>query len=200
MIGDPNPEYKLGVTNSFRYRGFSLNVLFDMTKGGDLYSVTISSLLGRGVTKDTRNRETSWIIPGIYGDLNTAEPILVGGKTVPNRTQISTNDLYFSSGAGANSFAINAETEWNVYDATVYRLREISLGYDIPKSVFSKLPFTGITVSFTGRNLWFLAPNVPRYTNFDPEVNSFGSTNIQGIELSAAPTTRRFGLNLMVTF
>ena len=45
-----------------------------------------------------------------------------------------------------------------------------------------------------------LAPNVPKYTNFDPEVNSFGSSNVQGIELSAAPTTRRFGFNVSVTF
>jgi hypothetical protein len=41
---------------------------------------------------------------------------------------------------------------------------------------------------------------MPKYTNFDPEVNSFGSLSVQGIELSAAPTTRRFGANLVITF
>jgi hypothetical protein len=41
---------------------------------------------------------------------------------------------------------------------------------------------------------------MPKYTNFDPEVNSFGSTSVQGIELSAAPTTKRFGFNVNVTF
>jgi hypothetical protein len=41
---------------------------------------------------------------------------------------------------------------------------------------------------------------MPKYTNFDPEVNSFGSTSTQGIELSAAPTTKRYGINLAVTF
>jgi hypothetical protein len=87
-----------------------------------------------------------------------------------------------------------------VYDATVYHLREVTLGYEIPRSVFKKLPIGSVNVSLTGRNLWFIAPNLPRYTNFDPEVNSFGSTSTQGIELSAAPTTRRFGFNLAVTF
>ena len=48
--------------------------------------------------------------------------------------------------------------------------------------------------------MWHLAPNFPQYTNFDPEVNSFGSTAVQGIELSAAPTTRRFGFNMNVIF
>jgi hypothetical protein len=87
-----------------------------------------------------------------------------------------------------------------VYDATVYRLREITLGYTLPNSLFKKTPIKGINVSLTGRNLWHLAPNFPKYTNFDPEVNSFGSTSTQGIELSAAPTTRRYGFNLNVTF
>lgn len=200
MVGDPNPDFKLGINNSISYKGLFLSALWDMTKGGDLYSVTVSSLLGRGVTKDTKDREAAWVIPGVYGDANTQQPILDGGKKIPNTTAITTNDLYFSSGGGAGSFAINSSTEWNVYDATVYRLREITLGYELPKSLFTKIPISGITVSLTGRNLWHLAPNMPRYTNFDPEVNSFGSTSTQGIELSAAPTTRRYGFNLNVSF
>ena len=201
MIGDPNPDYKLGISNSFSYKGFFLNALFDMTKGGDLYSVTVTSELGRGVTQDTKDRETSWVIPGVYGDPNTKQAILVGGKTVPNQTRITTNDLYFSPNANNGAtFGINTATEWNVYDATVYRLREVTLGYELPKKLFKKLPFNTVTVSMSGRNLWFLAPNFPKYSNFDPEVNSYGATNIQGIELSAAPTTRRYGVNLNVTF
>lgn len=195
-IGNPNPDYKLGITNTLSYKGFFLTALFDMTKGGDIYSVTVSSLLGRGVTNDTRDREASWVIPGVYGDANTGKPILdAGGKTIENHTRVTTNDLYFG-----NSFAINSQTEWNVYDATVYRIREVSLGYDFPKSLFKRLPIGSLNLSVSARNLWYLAPNMPKYTNFDPEVNSYGSAAVQGIELSAAPTTRRFGVNLNVTF
>lgn len=200
MVGNPNPDYKLGITNTLTYKGFFLSGLFDMTKGGDLYSVTISSLLGRGVTKDTEDREATWVIPGVYGDKTTLEPILEGGKTIPNQTRITTNDLYFTSASGVSSFAINGAEELNVYDGTVYRLRELTLGYNIPVSLVKKLGLSGATFSISGRNLWYLAPNVPKYTNFDPEVNSFGATTTQGIELSAAPTTRRFGVNLNVTF
>lgn len=172
-----------------------------MTKGGDMYSVTVNSLLGRGVTKDTRDRKSSWIIPGVYGDPNNpGQPLLINGKTVPNQTIITANDLWFSSGSASGSFAINSATEWEVYDATVYRLREVTLGYEIPKSVYKNLPIQRISLSVSGRNLWHLAPNMPKYTNFDPEVNSFGSSSVQGIELSAAPTTRRFGVNLNVNF
>ena len=199
MIGNPNPDYKMGITNTFRYKGFSLSVLFDMTKGGDMYSVTISSELGRGVTQDTKDRVTGWIIPGILGDAVTGKAILIGGKTIQNQTMISTNDLYFSPNGG-NTFAINTASEWNVYDATVYRLRELSIGYDLPKSLFKNTGISSATFSVTGRNLWYLAPGFPKYTHFDPETSSFGASSIQGLEFSAAPTTKRFGLNLNVTF
>lgn len=199
-IGDPNPDYKLGITNTISYKGFTLTGLFDMTKGGDMYSVTVTSLLGRGVTEDTKDRQTTWVIPGVYGDPNTHMPIMVGGKTVPNQTRITTNDLFFVPGGTGATFGINASDEFNIFDATVYRLRELTLGYDLPQTVNKKLGISGIRISVSGHNLWYLAPNFPKHTNFDPEVNSYGSTNLQGFEFSGAPTTRRIGVNLNVTF
>lgn len=197
MVGDPNPDFKTGLSTTLNYKGFFLNALFDLTRGGDIYSVTVSSLLGRGVTLDTRDREKLIVIPGYYGDPNSpGTPLLDSkGQKIPNHTQISLFESYFGE-----TFAINSATEWNVYDATVYTFRELSIGYDFPKNWFNKTPIGGLTVSFTGRNLWYYAPGMPKYTHFNPEVGSFGSTNTQGIELSGAPTTRRFGANLKVTF
>ena len=199
QIGDPNPLYKMGITNTFRYKGFFLSSLFDMTVGGDLYSSTISSLLGRGVTLDTRDRETGWVIPGVYGDATTGKAILAGGKLIPNQTRLTTNDLYFSPNGGS-TFAINTADEWNVYDATVYRLRELTIGYEIPKAILKNSRISGVTFSISGRNLWYYAPGFPKYTNFDPETSSFGASSVQGLEFSAAPTTRRIGVNLNLTF
>jgi TonB-linked SusC/RagA family outer membrane protein len=195
VVGNPNPDYKMGFSTGIRYKGLSLNALLDYTKGGDMYSVTVTSLLGRGVTRDTEDRETSWIIPGYYGDANTAEPLLVDGQKVRNTTAISTNGLYFGQ-----TFAINSTTDMQIYDATVWTLREVSLGYDLPKSWFGKAPIGAVNLSISGRNLWYFAPNMPKYTNFNPESASYGSSNASGIELSAAPTTRRFGVNLRVSF
>ncbi|NSL89108.1 SusC/RagA family TonB-linked outer membrane protein [Chitinophaga solisilvae] len=197
MVGNPNPDFKTGLSTTLNYKGIFLNALFDLTRGGDIYSVTVSSLLGRGVTLDTRDRENVYIIPGYYGDLNSpGTPLLDSkGQRIPNTTQISLFENYFGE-----TFAINSATEWNVYDATVWTFREVTLGYDFPKSIFSKTPIGGLTLTLTGRNLWFYAPGMPKYTHFNPEVGSFGSTNTQGIELSGAPTTRRYGVNLKVTF
>jgi TonB-linked SusC/RagA family outer membrane protein len=196
IIGNPNPDFIVGITNTFIYKGISLNAVFDWKQGGDLYSNTVQSILGRGVLKMQEDREMNQIIPGVYGDPNTHEPIRgENGQKFPNQTMVEVNDLYFGE-----TFAVNAAEEWSVYDATVFRLRELSLGYQFPKSILKSTPFGNITVSFTGRNLWFIAPNVPKDTNFDPEINQFGATNKQGIEYSATPSVKRFAVNLRVSF
>jgi TonB-linked SusC/RagA family outer membrane protein len=208
MIGDPNADYKFGITNTLTYKGFSLNMLFDATIGGDFYSESIQQLLGRGVTKDTEDREKNRVITGIYGSASPVTgadgvsryvPLLVGGKTVPNQTRITTNDLFFQGGANGG-FAINGADEFSVFDGTVYRLRELALGYSLPKQWISKLKMSNATLSLTGRNLWYLAPNVPKYTNFDPDVNNIANGATQGVEIGAAPSTKRYGINLNITF
>jgi TonB-linked SusC/RagA family outer membrane protein len=210
MVGDPTPDYKLGLTNTFSYRGLQLSVLFDLTKGGDFYSESINGMLGRGVTLDTKDRETNRVIQGVYGNpsavpgpdgMNHYTPMLVGGKMVPNQTRVTTNDLFFTNGGtGQGSFATNGAFEYSIFDGTVYRLREIVLGYTLPASIVSKLKLTAVTLSLSGRNLWFLAPNVPKYTHFDPDINNLVSGNAQGVETGGAPSTKRYGINLNVTF
>ncbi|MFZ4671027.1 MAG: SusC/RagA family TonB-linked outer membrane protein [Flavobacterium sp.] len=199
IIGDPNADFKVSFTNTFVYKAWTLKSQFDWKQGGDINSSTINSLLGRGVTKDTENRERTFIIPGYYAT-NDGVPILDGdGNQIPNTTQLSMNELYFSP-AGGNTFGINSVDEASIYDGTVFRLREVSLTYDVPSSVLKKTAFGKLSFSLMGSNLWYFAPNVPKYTNFDPETTSYGSTILQGIETSAAPTARRFGFKVNLTF
>ncbi len=196
IVGNPNPDFIAGLINTFSYKGFTLNAVFDWRQGGDLFSNTIQSMLGRGVLAATEDREINKIIPGVYGDPNTHEPIRnENGVKIPNQTMVEVNTLWFG-----NTFAINSADEWVVYDATVFRLRELSLAYEFPNSLLDKTPFGSLSLSVVGRNLWFSAPNFPKSTNFDPEINQFGSTNTQGIEYGATPSVRRFAFNLRVSF
>ena len=199
--GSPYPDFTLGVGNTLRFKGFTLSALVDYRHGGQLFSNSITSMLGRGVTKDTEDRESTVIIPGVYGDPITLEPVLDGnGNSIPNNTQISVNDLYFYAGGPNTSFGINSAGAFQVYDATVLRLREVTLGYDLPSSLLGSTPLKGINISFTARNIWYFAPNIPTYTHFDPEISTYGATNVQGVEYSGAPATKRYGINLRVTF
>jgi TonB-linked SusC/RagA family outer membrane protein len=195
-IGNPNPDFILGITNSLSYKGITLSALFDWKKGGDMYSFTAYELLSRGVTKDTEEREAILVGPGVLGDVNTLKPILDGeGKKIPNNIGIAVADYYFTGGFGPGGAA-----EVNVFDATVFRLREVSLGYQLPKKWLDKTPFGSAYLSLSGRNLWYLAPNFPKHLNFDPEVSSLGAGNSQGFDFIGIPTTRRLGVNLRFSF
>lgn len=200
VIGDPNPDFKMAMTNTFSFYGFTLSAMLDFQKGGCVYSSYLTDLLGRGVTKDTEDRLGGRVLPGVYGNANTLEPILdENGNTIRNMTTMTESDLYFSDGT-YSTFAINSCDEVAVYDATVLRLREVSLGYKFPRKWINKLRLSGLELSFVGRNLWYWAPNVPKFSNYDPIVNSFGETNVQGIDYTSAPSTRRFAFNIKVTF
>lgn len=196
QIGDPNPDFISSISNTFTFKGVSLGFVMDFTVGGDIYAGTIESVLGRGVTKDTEDRYGTRIIPGYYGDPNSGLPILDGdGNKIPNSYQLNENNLWFD-----NTFAVNTMDEFNVYDATVYRLREVTVGYELPKTWLSKTFIGSANLSFVARNLWFDAPNTPKYCNYDPAANTFGASNIQGIENEVAPSVRRYGFNLKLTF
>ena len=199
LIGNPMPNFTLGWTNSFSWKGFNLQALIDYRQGGKLFSVTAASLLLRGQLKASEDREGMRVIPGILGDPATYKPLLdEAGKEIRNTIAMTAFQSHFSNGYGA--YGAN---ETNVYDATVIRLREVTLGYTVPKAFLTKYTkvFGSMRLSASGRNLWFVAPNMLKGLNFDPEVlSSYPDLNIQGFDLGAAPSTRRYGLNLTATF
>ncbi|MBK9985340.1 MAG: SusC/RagA family TonB-linked outer membrane protein [Saprospiraceae bacterium] len=197
IIGNPNPDFTLGIVNSFTWKGFSLGAVLDWKQGGDLYSESVNEELGRGVLAfQADHRELGAVIPGVYGNAVTLQPILdENGNKIKNQTLVEQNDLWFGS-----SFGANAQDEWLVFDATVIRLREISLGYTISSKTLGHSPIKGITISLVGRNLWYKAPNFPKDAHFDPETNTFGDANFQGFEFQNLPSIRRFGANVKLTF
>ncbi|MCW3078633.1 SusC/RagA family TonB-linked outer membrane protein [Segetibacter sp.] len=195
-IGNPNPDFILGLINTFSYKSLSLNIQFDWKQGGDLFSSTVGNMISRGVTRDTEEREFVIVAPGVLGDINTLKPLLdARGNKIPNNIAMSYEDHFFSGGMGPGGV-----NEGSVLDATVLRLREISLAYELPKGILRNTPFGSASISLSGRNLWYNAPNFPKYTNFDPEVSSLGVGNSQGYDNLAVPTTRRFGVNLRFSF
>ena len=200
-LGDPAPDCKLSLNNTFTYKGFSLSFMFDAQIGGCVWTSYIPDLLGRGVTKDTEDRYGSRILPGYLADPSTKKPLLDGnGNKIPNNVQMKELDLWFSPGTSVSTFATNGVDEASVYDATTFRLRELSIGYQLPKSWLAKTFIGSATISFVARNLWYFAPNVPKYSNYDPTASSYGGGNVQGIDYTSAPNTRRYGFNLKLTF
>ena len=179
-VGNANPDWTGGWSNTFRYKNLSLNVLIDTKQGGKIVSFTDAVLSGYGSTARTlAGREGGIVFPGVLdsGEKNTKE--------------INAETLWTTLG-GRN----NPVGEVFVYDASFIRLKEISLSYSFPKSVLGKLPFTGLSLGIYGKNLCYLQNKAGI---FDPEM-TVGTGNNQALEAFALPSTRSFGINLNVSF
>lgn len=180
-IGNPNPNYMANWINTLTWKGISFGFQWSYTDGGDIYSSTVSALMARGNTSDTDvNRFQPIVLPGVDSEGNT------------NTTQAYLGDVSFDSYFGADEGA--------TFDATVVRLREVSISYALPASVLSKTPFGSAGISISGENLWYNAPNFPKGLNFDPEVLSLGVGNGRGFDFRTAPTAKRWGVSLNLTF
>lgn len=200
IIADIYPRFNLGWTNTVTWKGFTLSALMEWRNGGQMYSQTTAFLMGRGTTRDTEDRDVPRVVPGVLGNPNTLQPLTdASGNAIPNTIQIMENNIWFQA-QGGGAFAINSPTEFSIFDATTIRLRELTFGYDLPKSLLKGTFLSGVNVSLSGRNLWYIAPYFPKYTNFDPEVSSLGAGNAQGFDINASPTTKRYGFNIRLTF
>lgn len=190
FIGNFNPKMLLGLTNVFNYKGFSLRILVDGRLGGIVTSGTEMNLAFSGIPEVTaQKRDGGWILPGVTET----------GET--------------------NTKAINAEQFWQTvsgkrygwgefftYDATNFRVRELSLGYGIP--VPSNFFIKSARLSFVARNLLWIyrgksildIPGVGKRTMpFDPDIN-LGNGNFQGVEYGTLPSNRSLGFNLKLSF
>jgi TonB-linked SusC/RagA family outer membrane protein len=180
VIASVSPDFILGATNSFSYRNWSLNALFEWKSGGHMYSGSNGLLDNYGMSARTENRDATFIFDGVKPD-GTPNDIVRGGPNDPRALQdLYTNVLY------------NID-EYFIYDNSFVKLRELSLKYKPEKKLFSKVD---LGVSLFARNvlIWTALPN------FDPE-SSQGNTNMGGaFERFSMPQTTSFGFSLDITF
>ncbi len=188
VIGDPTPDFITNFISTLSWKGITFTAVVNWQQGGDIYSRTVSTLLGRGLTTDTEDRVHSFILPGVINVGTTESPVYQ-----QNDIQINNSTYYFSN-------ILFGPDELGVFDATTVRLQEVSLSYALPKSLLANTPFGGVTFTASGFNLWYDAINMPDGTNFDPNVAGLGAGNGQGFDFLNGPSSRRFGGTVKVTF
>jgi len=182
IIGDANPDYMMNLNNTFSYKGFSLYFLLSYQAGGDIWSGTISTLLGRGLITETVDREATFVLPGVQQSTG-----------LPNDVQIHNSAYYFNN-------ILFGPSELQVYDASTFRLNEISLSYSLPERFLNRTPLGAVTLKATGFNLWYDAFNTPEGANFDPNTAGLGVSNGAGFDYINGPSTRRYGFSVKLTF
>jgi len=192
FIGSILPDWNAGITTSFNFKGFTLSGLFDISKGGKLYSVDMKYGLATGLFAETAglNDKGNPIRDPVEdgGGMIFADAVYEDGS--PNTSYIWAGDWF------SGWLYDYLPTAYHVYDASYVKFRELAFGYNLPSKLLTKTPFSKITLSVVGRNIAILYKNMPYY---DPEA-SMSAGNIQGVANGAYPSTRTIGFNLSVGF
>ncbi|MEC8682489.1 MAG: SusC/RagA family TonB-linked outer membrane protein, partial [Bacteroidota bacterium] len=165
-FGQVLPKFYGGLNNDFSYKNFNLSFLVDFNYGNKVLSATEYYARFNGLTQET--------LVGREGGLTN------NGVTVDAQTYYQTE--------------IQRINSKSVVDGDFIKLRQVTLGYSLPDSLFENMKFfEGVDISLVARNLailWRKAENI------DPE-SSFGSTiNFIGIEGGSLPSSRSLGLNV----
>ena len=185
-MGNNNPDWLGGMTNTFKYKKLSLGIVIDTRMGGQVFSFTEANLASDGFSDYTLEGRDGMIVEGVIPTYNEAGEII---STTPNTVETDA-EAYWQALGGRNT----PTGEPFGYDASYVRLREIILSYPIRFKNTNVI--RSMQISAFGRNLGFLynASGV-----IDPAMN-VGTGNIQGMEGFGLPTTKQYGLNLKFSF
>jgi len=191
-MGNYNPDFLLGIMNSFNYKGVNLSFLFDIRSGGVLYSETQTVGREGGIIVETlEGRQDGYDLTKSGNGVIGKGVVFVNGVAQENTKKVSAREWH-TAWTGGRGIA-----EGVMYDASFVKLRELQIGYTIPDKVWGKLPLRSVNISLVGRNLllWDRVPHV------DPENMSYtGGTALPGIENMAIPSSRSYGVNINVKF
>ncbi|WP_033149641.1 SusC/RagA family TonB-linked outer membrane protein [Prevotella sp. RM4] len=187
-----NPDWIGGVTTAFYYKGFSLSGALDIRKGGYMFSRSknLMQFTGNG-SITTYNQRRPFIIPNsVYedGTENTTPIMLGGGDYEVGDYQAYYND--YGWGLGGEAYLVNK---------SYVKLRNITLAYQLPKSIVNQLYLSDVTLSLFCNNVftWTHKSN----TFIDPESSTRGN-DLEGQfgELYVNPSCRTFGFNVGIKF
>jgi TonB-linked SusC/RagA family outer membrane protein len=181
-LGSYEPKYQASLGTNVKYKNFTFSVLFDVKHGGVLYSDTKSLVDFVGTAAETGGPRYGQPFPNSV-TLNSS------GQSVPNTTIPYSVYNYYTS---------VQPTGMNVIDASYIKMRSASISYTLSKQQLKNLPFGALTIGVFGNNLFLWTPKSNAFV--DPEVNSSGAGNEQGLDFAANPSVRNYGINLKVSF
>ncbi|MEO6732697.1 MAG: SusC/RagA family TonB-linked outer membrane protein [Ferruginibacter sp.] len=180
-VGNATPDWLGSVNTSITWKGIILSALLEVRQGGDMFDVTMRNGIRNGVLKITENRYQQVTFNGVMAN---------GSKNI---IPVILDENYYRN---ANLF--NNIADVIVQDASWVRLRNVSLGYEIPKRIVSRSGIVkGLTVTVTANNFILHTP----YVGYDPQSTAFGAGyNVYGFTGSAIPNYSSFIFSLNASF
>jgi TonB-linked SusC/RagA family outer membrane protein len=178
-LGNPNPDWLMGITGNFTYKGFTLSMLWDIRHGGKIWNGTKARLNNVGISEASADRERDYVVEGVYD-----EGTPLAGQT--NTTPIPAQDYFQYVLGDAGGAAENS-----IEDGGWIRLRSLGLSYryNFKKDSHPKNPFKYAELGFTGRNLILST----KYSGVDPETSLTGAgSNIGGWDYFNNPGSKSY--------
>ncbi len=170
VIGNANPDWFGGLNNTFSFKGLELNIFLQGVQG--------NSILNYG-TFDLVN---------LTGGNNQSTRVL--DRWTPDNPNTT---IPRANAAGGSRIL----SDFQVEDGSYLRVKNISLGYNLPENLLRRLSMRAAKVYVTAQN-WFTLTD---YTGYDPEVNRYGSSSLsQGLDYGAYPTAKTLLVGLNLTF
>lgn len=181
--GTSLPDLTWGFTNRFSYKNFELSVLLQGQFGGKVYYVGSRHIdAGYG----GRTSYSRWLHAYKTDDLKEAIP-----------TEYCEAHGIDMSWDGKTQNMFNWQPQDNIYSATYFRVKNITLSYNFTKNMLSKLHLSNLRVYFSVDNV----VTVDDYPGYTTETNTYGNGTTQlGVDYSTYPLSRRYTLGLNVTF
>lgn len=187
ILGNAQPKWIGGIVNSFRYKQFGLSFQFDAQQGQYKYNQLGNFMAAFGIAKYTEDRNTPQTYAGVLPNGSPNTQVVYSGQGVQPDGR--------NYGASYYRNVYRGVSENFVEDASWIRLRNLTMSYQLPKSILGKTFIKDATISFTGNNLWLITD----FTGYDPESSSFSAgSNATGFAGFTYPAMRSFIFSINV--
>ncbi len=183
-LGNTMPQWKASIQNQFKYKNFSMGFLFDAQYGAVAYSLTQGKMAVQGKTTST--------LPGRYNGI-VGDGVMrnLDGSFSPNTVVAEDLSAYYDAHFGISN------VEGSTFSTDFIKLREARFDYTLKAKVAKKLGLQRATLGVFGRDLFIFST----WPGFDPEFGTLSGSEInRGFEVGQFPSTRTFGVNLIVGF
>lgn len=183
VIGNSMPKFIFGWNNRLSYKGFDLMFQIQGKQGNDIFNIARISReeSGSGTSKALLNR---WTQDNPDSDI----PALIDQQTRQDANLTSTISFPTSSS--------NVISRW-VEDGSYVRLKNVTLGYNLPRAIISKMQLSNLRVYASATNVLTLT----NYQGYDPEVSSYTGNDAQlGTDFNNYPQSKVFNLGINVSF
>ena len=189
ILGNSQPDWIGGLTNTFSYKNFTLSFLWETQQGMERYNQLGNFMAAFGISKFTEDRNTSRTFEGVLADGTPNTQVVFLGQG------IGPDGRNYSAGFYRNVY--RTVTENFVEDASWIRLRNLSISYDLPSGILRNKVVQGASITFTGNNLLLFTD----YSGFDPETSSFSAgSNVDAFSGFTYPAIRSYLLSLNLNF